>query len=79
MNLLSKTINIHADKNFNDYINGYRIEAFKLNVVAPDANRFSLLAHAQESGFNSKATFYRAFKKAEGMSPSVYLSNITSR
>lgn len=77
--VLSKAINQHSGKNFNDYINYYRIEAFKININKKDARQFSLLAHAQDSGFNSKATFNRAFKKAEQMSPTEFIKRNTTQ
>ncbi len=73
---LSRTINSMAGKNFNQYVNGYRIDYFKEKVKDPELKHLSLLAIAEDSGFNSKATFNRAFKKTEGISPSAYLKSI---
>ncbi|MBL7803301.1 MAG: AraC family transcriptional regulator [Saprospiraceae bacterium] len=71
---LSYLVNAGFDKNFNDFINAYRVEAVKEKMNDPDAAHLSLLGVAFECGFNSKATFNRAFKKATGQSPSEYLS-----
>lgn len=72
-NYLSQLINERTGKNFYDYVNGMRVEAF-LNLVADPKNRqYTLFALALECGFNSKTAFNRYFKKATGKSPSAYL------
>ena len=40
----------------------------------PDTRHLSVLRIAQESGFNSKATFYTAFKKKTALTPSEFLA-----
>jgi AraC-like DNA-binding protein len=67
--VLSATINQIFKQNFNDYINEMRIEAFIEAYRQPDNRRFTMLFVAFDAGFNSKATFNRAFKKAKGCSP----------
>ena len=71
---LSATINTIFDLNFNDYINSLRIEEFIRLYEADKKKRFTILAIALDSGFNSKATFNRAFKKIKGSSPKDYLN-----
>lgn len=71
---LSSLINQHFGKNFNDFVNEYRVEAFKENVAKIDNKNFTLLAVALDCGFNSKATFNRAFKKFTGISPREYIN-----
>lgn len=67
---LSRVINSGFGKNFNDFINEHRIEDLKQKIEAgQDA---TLLTIAMKSGFNSKATFNRAFKKSTGMTPRQY-------
>ena len=67
--VLSQVINVGTGKNFNDFVNGYRVEAFKKAVRDPANKHLSLLGVALDCGFNSKATFNRAFKKFTGVSP----------
>ncbi|HEY0108980.1 MAG TPA: helix-turn-helix domain-containing protein [Fibrella sp.] len=67
--LLSQVINAGAGKNFNDFVNEYRVDEFKRQVRAPDNAHLSFLGIAHDCGFNSKATFNRAFKKFTGTSP----------
>lgn len=69
---LSYLINKAFGQNFNDFVNAYRVEAVKKKLAEPQFQHYSLLAIAFESGFNSKATFNRAFKKLTGDAPSKY-------
>jgi AraC-like DNA-binding protein len=72
---LSKAINEFYEKNFNDFVNSYRVEEVKIKLAQPEVSHLSLLGVALESGFRSKATFNRAFKKHAGVSPSEYLKS----
>jgi AraC-like DNA-binding protein len=76
-NYLSQVINEREGKNFYDYINSLRIEEFKRLAAAPDSRKYSLLGLAEASGFNSKSSFNRYFKKISGQSPSEFLESIT--
>ncbi|MEZ4897158.1 MAG: helix-turn-helix domain-containing protein [Saprospiraceae bacterium] len=69
---LSAAINQNFDKNFNDFVNGYRIRAFLQQLEKPQNSDYTLLAIALDCGFNSKATFNRAFRKQMGISPNDY-------
>ncbi len=67
---LSQFLNQHYSKNFNSFVNGYRIEdAKKLLVDEPDRNTLSI---ALAVGFNSYSAFHSAFRKASGISPAEY-------
>jgi AraC-like DNA-binding protein len=74
--VLSHLINKGFEKNFNDFINEYRINEVKSRLRATDDE--TMLAIAFESGFNSKATFNRAFKKFTGRTPREYQEDLTS-
>jgi len=72
---LSRAINNCSRKNFNVYINEFRIkEAIKL--MSADDKKFSLEGFAFETGFNDRRAFYRAFRKLTGLSPSDFRSNL---
>ena len=73
---LSEVINKGFNVKFNDFINQYRIEEFKLKLSEGEHKQLSLIGIAYECGFNSKATFNRAFKKFTNSSPSEYLRTI---
>lgn len=70
--LLSQVINEHFKLNFFDFVNQYRVEAFKELIGNPKYDNFSLLGIAFECGFNSKSAFNRVFKKSTGLTPSQY-------
>jgi len=70
---LSEAINSGFSMNFNDFINQYRVNAFKSMLENNRQQQLSLLGIAFECGFNSKATFNRVFKKLTHLSPSEYL------
>lgn len=72
---ISKVINDGFGKNFNDFINGYRVQALLEKLRAGEHKTQTLLSLALDCGFNSKATFNRAFKKHTGLSPSAWMEN----
>lgn len=72
-NHLSQVINEREGKNFYDYINTLRVEEFLLLASIPESRKYTLLALAQECGFNSKSSFNRYCKKVTGKSPSELL------
>jgi AraC-like DNA-binding protein len=65
-------INQRFHKNFNDFINDYRIEEAKKMLGHKKTRDYKLLTIAYEVGFNSKTTFNVVFKKKVGMTPSQY-------
>lgn len=71
---LSQVINNGFQKNFNDFVNGFRINTFKEKLRDGEHKQLSLLGVAYDSGFNSKATFNRVFKKLTQISPTEYLN-----
>lgn len=74
-NKLSWYINEHMGKNFNEYINSFRLEAFKSKALDPAHKHLTVLGLAYESGFNSKTVFNTFFKKSEGLTPSAWLKS----
>lgn len=71
---LSRLINGNYGQNFNDFINGYRVRAFEEKLRAGEHQHYTFLSLALDCGFNSKATFNRAFRKYTGKSPGEYVS-----
>lgn len=69
----SFVLNNEIGKNFRDWINGYRVEHF-LKQYPLVANKLTIEAIAQESGFKSLATFYNAFKKEKGVLPKSFFT-----
>ncbi|MEX0686950.1 MAG: helix-turn-helix domain-containing protein [Balneolales bacterium] len=77
LNHLSQVINQHEDKNFYDFVNGYRVEEFKKRVSDRANSNYSILAIAFDSGFNSKSSFNSVFKRISGETPSDYIRKST--
>ncbi|MBN1274374.1 MAG: AraC family transcriptional regulator [Candidatus Aminicenantes bacterium] len=69
---LSQLINEKYQQNFFDFINSYRIEEAKRYLSKRSRNNFNISQVLYEVGFNSKATFNRAFTKHVGMTPREY-------
>jgi AraC-like DNA-binding protein len=74
--LVSFIINNHFDKNFNDFVNAYRIAHLIERIKMGDFKLLTLNAIALQSGFSNKTTFLNAFKKVHHCTPSVYLQNL---
>ena len=73
---LSQIINSEAGHNFYEFINSYRVDEVKSRLEDSNYANYSILGIAEESGFNSKASFNRIFKKQVGQTPSEYLNEI---
>ena len=70
---LSLFINDKMKQSFFDLINGYRVSEFIEKMNDPKNDHYTLLGIAMDSGFSSKASLNRIFKKHTGKSPSEYL------
>jgi AraC-like DNA-binding protein len=73
---LSKILNKHLHQHFFDFINQFRVEAFKDACRNPENHKLSIIGVAYDCGFNSKATFNRVFKNMTGTTPGNYLKSI---
>jgi adenylate cyclase len=72
-NQLSWVLNESLGKNFNEFINHYRVETFKsLSKDAKNSN-ITIMGLAYDSGFNSKTVFNTYFKKETGFTPKQFL------
>ena len=69
---ISQVINNGFQMNFNDFVNSYRITEVINKVEANEDHLRTLLGLAFDSGFNSKSTFNRAFKKQTSCTPKEY-------
>ncbi|WP_195819067.1 helix-turn-helix domain-containing protein [Roseobacter sp. MH60115] len=70
-NYVSQTLNERVGQSFFDYVNGWRIEEAKPLIRRGEQ---TVLAIAYEVGFNSRSSFYAAFKKQTGVTPTAYKS-----
>ena len=74
--LLSNLLNQHIGKNFNDFVNEYRVHEAQKKLADPGLNQFTIAAIAADCGFNSLATFQRCFKQFTGITPSQYQNSL---
>ncbi len=72
-NLISSIINQGFKMNFNDFINSKRVDAVIKKIKKGEHIDNTLLGIALDSGFNSKTTFNRAFKKHTSLTPKQYI------
>lgn len=68
-NHVSQTLNGHLGTTFFDYVARWRVQAAQPLLMAGQA---SVLTIALEVGFNSRSTFYKAFKRETGLTPKAY-------
>jgi AraC-like DNA-binding protein len=69
---ISFVLNQNLQKSFSEFVNEYRIEAFKEKIVQPETDNLTIAGTALECGFSSQATFQRIFKQSTGVSPSEF-------
>jgi AraC-like DNA-binding protein len=70
--LLSKIINKKSGKNFNNFINEYRLREAEELLISNDDHNIKTIYF--DVGFNNKTSFYKAFKKKYNCTPSEYIS-----
>ena len=68
---VSHAIRKGSGLNFNGFVNQYRINDAKLQL-ADRSSGLSIQEIMQDSGFNSRSTFYQVFKEATGLTPRQY-------
>jgi AraC-like DNA-binding protein len=77
---LRQTINEGlGHRNFNAFLNHYRIEEARAALVDPGQNQVPVLTIALDTGFQSVGPFNRAFKTSTGMTPTDYRSRARAR
>jgi len=74
-NYISQTLNEVIGKSFFDFINAYRIDEAKILLATTDD---TVLAITYDVGFNARSSFYNAFKRVTGQTPTTYRKNNVS-
>lgn len=72
---LSQVFSLYIKENYYDFINRYRLEAFKRLIEQGETERYTLLALSAKCGFK-KSSFFSTFRKVEGMTPTEYLKKM---
>ena len=70
---LSQAINRKSGLNFNDFINRFRTEYCKNILLDEKYNHYTMEAIGELSGFKSRQTFIKSFKKFYNQTPSEFL------
>lgn len=73
---LSQIFNTHSELNFNDFINQLRIKEAERMLQNKAYDSYTIVAIGLESGFNSKSSFYTAFKKFTNKTPAKYKKDV---
>jgi AraC-like DNA-binding protein len=76
---LTVVLNEEMGINFFSLINGYRVETIKKKLEDPSRRKFTIMAAAYESGFNSKSAFYRTFREFTGLTPKEYINQYVGK
>jgi len=76
--ILSGVINRVFKTNFNDFLNGYRVEYAKTLIEKGEGKLLTLEALSERCGFNNRNSFTTAFKKQTGSTPSAYIKATVS-
>jgi AraC-like DNA-binding protein len=71
---ISYVLNNHLQKSFNEFVNEYRLAEVKRRLLEGVDTHLTIAGIALECGFNSQATFQRAFKNSIGVSPREFVS-----
>lgn len=69
---LSNVLNTYMKVSFADFINAYRVNEFIMYLNGRNVQKYTMTALSEHCGFNSRTTFYRAFKKRMGKGPLEY-------
>lgn len=69
---ISQVINESLGLNFFDFVNEYRVEEARRLLQDRTKSAYTVLAVAEEAGFNSKTAFNTAFKRLTGQTPSTF-------
>jgi AraC-like DNA-binding protein len=76
---LSYLINAYHKKRFSHYLNQMRLVHFLTQVDASSLDNLTIEAVALASGFSSKTSFYRAFNRFYGCTPSDYFRDMAAK
>ena len=71
---VSRVLNSKEDRSFYELVNRFRVDHLKKMLADPSNAHLTILALGLASGFNSKASLNRIFKKITGLTPRQYMS-----
>ncbi len=77
--MLTQVLNEYMHINFYQFVNNYRLDDFKARLQADTNMDYTILAHAYDSGFQSKSSFNKVFKENFNITPSAYRRGLFSK
>ncbi|MBD5299132.1 MAG: helix-turn-helix domain-containing protein [Bacteroides sp.] len=69
---VSQTINAAFGKNFSSYVNDYRVRLASERLADKEYSNYTVAAIGESVGFKSQSSFTSVFRKATGLTPSIY-------
>ena len=72
---ISQVLNTIIHQNFYDFVNTYRVEEAKRQLLEEGNKCLTILAIALDCGFNSKSSFNRVFKQKTGKTPGEFIKS----
>jgi len=69
---LSELLNAKMGTSFNELVARHRLEEARQRLADPANDRYTIEAIAESSGFASRSSFYAAFRRAFGTTPTRY-------
>lgn len=75
---LSQLINESFGKNYSEFINDYRIKEAENLLINANGNS-KVIEIAYQSGFNTKAAFYSAFRRKNNISPKEFQNHLKQK
>ncbi|TKG92901.1 helix-turn-helix domain-containing protein [Puteibacter caeruleilacunae] len=73
---LSQLLNDSLETKFYEYINHFRVNEFIQRLEGGEGANLTLMGLAEQCGFTSKSTFYRAFNRERGMTPAQFAKSL---
>ncbi len=73
---ISSIINQDFKKNFNEWVNDFRVKKAKELMESDSENRYSIEGIGMESGFKSRSALYAAFKNKLGSTPGEFRKHL---
>ena len=73
--LLSQVFTLHLGEPYYDYINKYRLEAFKQLIREGKHRQYTITALSEQCGFK-KTAFFSTFRKVEGTTPTEFIQRL---
>jgi AraC-like DNA-binding protein len=73
---LTEVLNREIGKGFKDFINEYRVKEVQQRIRNNEMENLTLYGIALGSGFNSKSSFNRVFKKHTGYTPTEFETSV---